>query len=144
MGMGVGMLKWERWPERYKGGVKFVNIEEAKEWNHEMDRRAHEAGLFGRAKATTISPVCGPAALLLKVPITMNNSRVLEYRIPQCALYNKIKEKCGDEVAQLMTCRNYCLTALETVRQHQGVEAVINMAKATATDGHCEFSMRRV
>jgi ferredoxin len=39
MGMGVGMLKWERWPERYKGGVKFVNVEEAKEWNHEMDRR---------------------------------------------------------------------------------------------------------
>jgi len=39
MGMGVGMLKWERWPERYKGGVKFVNIDEAKEWNHEMDRR---------------------------------------------------------------------------------------------------------
>ncbi len=26
MGMGVGMLKWERWPERYKGGVKFVSI----------------------------------------------------------------------------------------------------------------------
>ncbi len=39
MGMGVGMLKWERWPERYKGGVKFVNLDEAKEWNHEMDRR---------------------------------------------------------------------------------------------------------
>jgi len=39
MGMGVGMLKWERWPERYKGGAKLVNIEEAKEWNHEMDRR---------------------------------------------------------------------------------------------------------
>ena len=39
MGMGVGMLKWERWPERYKGGVKFVNIDEAKEWNHEMDKR---------------------------------------------------------------------------------------------------------
>ena len=39
MGMGVGMLKWERWPERYKGGVQFVNVDEAKEWNHEMDRR---------------------------------------------------------------------------------------------------------
>lgn len=49
MGMGVGMLKWERWPERYKGGVKFVNIEEAKEWNHEMDRRGfvHILMLFG-------------------------------------------------------------------------------------------------
>jgi NAD-dependent dihydropyrimidine dehydrogenase PreA subunit len=39
MGMGVGMLKWERWPERYKGGVTFVSIEEAKEWNHRMDKR---------------------------------------------------------------------------------------------------------
>jgi len=49
MGMGVGMLKWERWPERYKGGVRFVNIDEAKEWNHEMDDRGfvHILMLFG-------------------------------------------------------------------------------------------------
>jgi len=39
MGMGVGMLKWERWPERYKGGVKFLTPEQAKEWNREMDKR---------------------------------------------------------------------------------------------------------
>ena len=49
MGMGVGMLKWERWPERYKGGVTFTNLEEAKEWNHEMDKRGfvHILMLFG-------------------------------------------------------------------------------------------------
>jgi len=49
MGMGVGMLKWERWPERYKGGCKFVNLEEAIEWNHEMDDRGfcHLLMLFG-------------------------------------------------------------------------------------------------
>jgi len=49
MGMGVGMLKWERWPERYKGGVKFVNLDEAIEWNHEMDKRGfvHILMLFG-------------------------------------------------------------------------------------------------
>ena len=49
MGMGVGMLKWERWPERYKGGVKFVNVDEAKEWNHKMDKRGfvHILMLFG-------------------------------------------------------------------------------------------------
>lgn len=49
MGMGVGMLKWERWPERYKGGVAFVNVDEAKEWNHEMDKRGfvHILMLFG-------------------------------------------------------------------------------------------------
>lgn len=49
MGMGVGMLKWERWPERYKGGCRFVNIDEAKAWNHEMDERGfvHLLMLFG-------------------------------------------------------------------------------------------------
>jgi len=49
MGMGAGMLKWERWPERYKGGVKFVNIDEAKEWNHLLDKRGfvHILMLFG-------------------------------------------------------------------------------------------------
>ena len=49
MGMGVGMLKWERWPERYKGGVKFLNLDEAIEWNHEMDKRGfcHLLMLFG-------------------------------------------------------------------------------------------------
>ncbi len=49
MGMGVGMLKWERWPERYKGGVKFVSVEEAKEWTRMMDKRGfvHYLMLFG-------------------------------------------------------------------------------------------------
>jgi NAD-dependent dihydropyrimidine dehydrogenase PreA subunit len=49
MGMGVGMLKWERWPERYKGGVRFVSVDEAKEWNHEMDKRGfcHLLMMFG-------------------------------------------------------------------------------------------------
>ncbi|MFC1989253.1 ATP-binding protein [Chloroflexota bacterium] len=49
MGMGVGMLKWERWPERYKGGVKFVNIDEAKEWARKMNKRGfvHLLMLFG-------------------------------------------------------------------------------------------------
>jgi len=49
MGMGVGMLKWERWPENYKGGVNFLNIEEAKEWNHKMDKKGfvHILMLFG-------------------------------------------------------------------------------------------------
>ena len=37
MGLGVGMLKWERWPERYKGGVYWVSSEEAKEWLGKID-----------------------------------------------------------------------------------------------------------
>jgi len=49
MGLGVGMLKWERWPERYKGGVYWVSSEEAKEWLRDMDKRGfmHSLMLFG-------------------------------------------------------------------------------------------------
>jgi len=38
-GLGVGMLKWERWPERYKGGVHFMSPDEAKEWLTKWDKR---------------------------------------------------------------------------------------------------------
>lgn len=39
LGLGVGMLKWERWPERYKGGVNFISPEEAKEWLTKWDKK---------------------------------------------------------------------------------------------------------
>ena len=80
----------------------------------------------------------------LKVPITLNNIEVLEYRIPQCALFGKIKEKCGDDVANLMTCKNYCLKALETMRRDLELDALIDMPKSTAKDGYCEFSMKKI
>jgi len=38
-GLGVGMLKWERWPERYKGGVNFMSLEEANEWLEKWDKK---------------------------------------------------------------------------------------------------------
>jgi Pyruvate/2-oxoacid:ferredoxin oxidoreductase delta subunit len=37
-GLGVGMLKWERWPERYRGGVHFMGLDEAKEWLTKWDK----------------------------------------------------------------------------------------------------------
>ena len=80
----------------------------------------------------------------LKVAITLNNSEALEYRIPQCALFGAIKEKCGDDVANLMTCKDYCLTALETVRRHQEMEVLVDMPKDTAADGFCEFMLRKL
>ncbi|MDD5289342.1 MAG: 4Fe-4S binding protein [Dehalococcoidales bacterium] len=41
LGTGIGMFKWERWPERYKGGVKFLSLEKAKEWCWEFNRRGY-------------------------------------------------------------------------------------------------------
>jgi Pyruvate/2-oxoacid:ferredoxin oxidoreductase delta subunit len=39
LGLGVGMMKWERWPERYRGGVNFMSPEESKEWLIKWDKK---------------------------------------------------------------------------------------------------------
>jgi hypothetical protein len=80
----------------------------------------------------------------LKVPITLDNAYELAYRLPQCQLFNTIKEKCGDKIANLMTCQNACLRALETLRNDLELSVVITMVASTAKDGYCEFSMRKL
>ncbi len=81
---------------------------------------------------------------LLKLSITLNNARELAYQVPQCLLFNTIKEKCGDEVANLMTCQNACLKALETIGKDIELDMVIDMTAATAKDGYCAFSMKKL
>jgi ferredoxin len=39
LGTGVGMFKWERWPERYKGGVHFMPPDEVKDWLKKWNKR---------------------------------------------------------------------------------------------------------
>ncbi len=80
----------------------------------------------------------------LKLPITLNNRSELAYRVPQCLLFNQIKGKCGDKVANLMTCKNACLKALETLRQDLELDTVIDMVASTAKAGYCEFSMKKL
>jgi hypothetical protein len=80
----------------------------------------------------------------LKLPVTLNNQYELAYRVPQCLLFSKIKEKCGDEVAKLMTCQHACLNALETVSKDLEIDTVIDMTATTAKDEYCEFSMKKL
>ncbi|HJN92507.1 MAG TPA: hypothetical protein QGF05_07265, partial [Dehalococcoidia bacterium] len=66
MGLGTGMYKWERWPERYKGGVEFLSPNEAKEWMEHWDRKGmvhmvmQEGGDFLGGICNCDYPDCGP------------------------------------------------------------------------------------
>jgi hypothetical protein len=80
----------------------------------------------------------------LKLPVTLNNAQELAYRVPQCLVFNTIKGKCGAEVANMMTCKNACLKALETIAKDMEMELLITMPAATAKDGFCEFSMKKL
>lgn len=109
-----------------------------------IDRQGNQFLLFPHVLQRFVEIAYLSTQEFLKVPITLNNMEVLEYRIPQCALFSKIKEKCGDEVANLMTCKNYCLKALETLHRDLELDAVVDMAASTAKDSYCEFSMRKL
>ncbi len=78
------------------------------------------------------------------LPVIINNQFELSYQVPQCLLFQQIKEKCGEKVANLMTCRNACLKALETLRNESELDLVINMEASTAKDGYCGFSMKKI
>jgi NAD-dependent dihydropyrimidine dehydrogenase PreA subunit len=39
LALGVGMFKWDRWPERYRGGVRFVTPARAKQWLERWSKR---------------------------------------------------------------------------------------------------------
>jgi len=80
----------------------------------------------------------------MKTPIVLNNITDFAYKVPQCALFNKIKENCGEETANLMTCKNYCLSALDAIKQHLDLDVLIDQQASTATDGHCQFLMKKL
>ena len=39
LGVGTGMFKWERWPERYRGGVEFLSPKQTAEFLEYWDKR---------------------------------------------------------------------------------------------------------
>lgn len=66
LGIGTGMLKWERWPERYRGGVEFLSPAQAKEWLQYWDKRGYvhmlmqEGQSFIGGLCNCDYPTCGP------------------------------------------------------------------------------------
>ena len=80
----------------------------------------------------------------LKIPITLNNARELAYRMPKCTVFKAVKEKCGDEAASLMMCKNGCLKALETIAKDMELYTINEMTASTAKEGYCEFHMRKL
>ena len=80
----------------------------------------------------------------LKVAIVLNNVNTLAYRVPQCALYAQITEQVGGDFASKMTCSNYCMATLETIRKDVNLDVINEQSAFTATDGYCEFYMKRI
>lgn len=109
-----------------------------------VDRNGVQFMIFPHLPQRYVEVAALSTQKFLKVPITLNNTNALQYRIPQCALYAEITEQLGEDVAKLMTCKSYCCTALETIRETISVDVVNEMLASTDKDGYCEFLMRRI
>ncbi|MBW2324086.1 MAG: hypothetical protein JRF41_11330 [Deltaproteobacteria bacterium] len=77
------------------------------------------------------------------LPIIENNVNRLVYRMVDCDTYKNLKEKCGEEVANLLPCRHACLTACETLHRDLEIDALVQMEAQIPKDGYCQFAARR-
>jgi len=80
----------------------------------------------------------------MKVSFVLNNTTDLCYQIPQCALFNKIKDKCGEDFANEMTCSKHCMAGLNAIKSHTDLDVLIEQQASTATDGSCRFLMKKL
>ena len=109
-----------------------------------VDRKGEQFMIFPHVPQRFVEIAYLSTQEFMKVPIVLNNMFDFAYKIPQCALFNKIKEKSGEEVANLMTCKNYCLTALDTIKTHMDLDVLIDQQASTPADGFCQFSMKKL
>ena len=77
------------------------------------------------------------------LPIVENNYNRLIYRLVDCKTYKMIKEKCGDEMANRLTCKNACLTACKTIHQELEIDAMISQTATIPENGYCQFEAKR-
>jgi len=79
LGLGTGMFKWERWPERYRGGVEFLTPKQTAEFLEYWDKRGmvhivmQEGGDFIGGLCNCDYPDC--------VPIRMRVDYGLNYQL---------------------------------------------------------------
>lgn len=79
------------------------------------------------------------------LPVIQNNPRQLVYLVEDCRMYAALEKECGQEVAATMPCRHACLSLCRTLFDETGYhEVLIDMPSATAKDGYCQFTVRRL
>ncbi|MEW6184924.1 MAG: hypothetical protein AB1585_04190 [Thermodesulfobacteriota bacterium] len=77
------------------------------------------------------------------LPIIENNHNRLIYRLIQCKCLNLVREKCGEEIANLLTCRHGCLEACRTIHRELEIDALIRQTATIPVGGYCQFEAAR-
>jgi len=67
----------------------------------------------------------------------------LTHRVGPCVFLDAIREKCGEDVAKLLTCKHIDLSALETLYNNLNLSVDIRMEASIPSEGYCQFTALR-
>jgi hypothetical protein len=71
--------------------------------------------------------------------VEQNNHYAFIFTVPECATYTALKEKCGEEVAAQLPCREACLAFNKTIYKVLNLAAGLEMTATLPVDGFCRF-----
>ena len=80
----------------------------------------------------------------LTLPVIQNSFPRLVYKVVDCYTFKSVKAECGEEVANMLLCKNACLTALDTLRQDLNLDVAIAMEGEMTKEGFCQFALTRI
>jgi len=75
--------------------------------------------------------------------VVVSNTSQLTHRVGPCVFLDAIKEKCGEDVANLLTCKNIDLSAFEALYNNLNLAVDISVEASIPSEGYCQFTAFR-
>jgi hypothetical protein len=72
--------------------------------------------------------------------VVVSNTSQLTHSVGPCVFLNAIKEKCGEDVAKLLTCKHINLSALEVLYNNLNLSVDVRMEASIPSEGYCQFT----
>ena len=140
--LAVGQRVFGDWGRRWMNRSVDLGEEYSDQTYEMMKKVARETGLFAfphvPQRFFEIAYMGVQPIPFLK--IVVNNQQQLAYRLTKCAIFDRIEEKCGQEIAAELHCKHACLAGAETLFDRLGMKANVRQVTTIPADGKCEFS----
>jgi len=75
--------------------------------------------------------------------VVISNVSQLTHRVGPCVFFDAVKEKCGEDVAKLLTCKHIDLSALKALYDNFNLPVDIRMEASIPSEGYCQFAALR-
>jgi len=75
--------------------------------------------------------------------VVVSNTSQLTHRVGPCVFFDAVKEKCGEDVAKLLTCKHIDLSALDILYDSLNLSVDVRMEASIPSEGYCQFKALR-